>query len=104
MPLGVNVTFRRRALLLAALVLGAIVAAQPGAAHHHPQRPFQPWTDDRPHSKPRKRDKRVRQIFHWPSPCYLDTAPVIFPGPGASLRPPFSDPKAVPPAVPSNLP
>lgn len=85
-----------RARILAFLAIALVIAVARVPAHHHPARPEQPWTDYRPKSKSRPRDMRVRRPFHWPSPCYLDTAPVVFPGPGVKLRPPFTDPREPP--------
>jgi hypothetical protein len=87
-----------RAQLAVALAIALVLGVAQVPAHHHPDLPPAPWTSSRPHSKSKHqpRDRRARKIFHWPSPCYLDTAPVIFPGPGAVLRPPFGDTKEPP--------
>ena len=85
-----------RPQILVALAIALVIGVARLPAHHHPAARPSPWTDWRPKSKSRPRDMRVRQIFHWPSPCYLDTAPVVFPGPGVKLRPPFGDPRQPP--------
>jgi len=65
-----------------------------GWASHpfHRDRAHVPWLDWRPTVKARPgKDRRVRPYFTWPSPCYLDLAPVVFPGPPPRLKPLFAD-------------
>lgn len=79
--------------LLAALLV--IVMSQPLAAHHHPQPRPSPWTDRRPVVKlnPKKGHRQLRTRFYWQSPSYLETAPVVFPGPAPTLKPLFAPDK-----------
>jgi hypothetical protein len=79
------------ALVLVACLLVVVAAgARPADARHREPRP-RPWTDWRPtrRVKPNS-DLRVRQYFWWPTPCYLDLAPVVFPDPPPPIRPLFA--------------
>ena len=70
------------------------VASRAAPAHHHHRHPDpvpSPWTDRRPVVKDfdRARFQIQRTRFWWRSPSYLETAPVVFPGPVPTLRPLF---------------
>lgn len=76
-----------------ALIVGlsVIVMSQPAPAHHHPRPLPSPWTDRRPVVKAKKHGRRqLRPYFYWQSPSYLETAPVVFPGPAPTLPPLFA--------------
>jgi hypothetical protein len=73
-----------------------------GDRHPHSEHPLDHYGDHRhdedhhehhhydyPHH--RYHDRRIRPYYSWPDPCYLDLAPVVFPGPATILRPAFSD-------------
>lgn len=81
-----------RSVFLALLV---IVMSQPLAAHHHPRPLPSPWTDRRPVVKlnTRKGHRQLRPYYYWQSPSYLETAPVVFPGPAPTLKPLFAPSK-----------
>ena len=78
-------------LLALSAALLVIVLSQPAGAHHHPQPLPRPWTDRRPVVKTRWRGQyQLRPRYFWQSPSYLETAPVVFPGPAPLLPPLFA--------------
>lgn len=81
----------RRCFRALVTALAVIVLSQPVLAHHHPQPLPKPWTDRRPVVKRKKRgDLQLRPRYYWQSPSYLETAPVVFPGPAPLLPPLFA--------------
>lgn len=83
----------KRWLCLAIAVMVVTVMSQPLFAHHHPRPLPSPWTDRRPvvKIKSKKHSRRqLRPYFYWQEPSYLETAPVVFPGPAPLLPPLFA--------------
>lgn len=87
---GSDPDMARTSGLMAMVLVMVWVTGGAGALAHHPPVPPSPWIDWRPvsHALPGK-DRRVRPHLHWPSPCYLDLEPVVFPGPPPPVRPLF---------------